>query len=62
MIRRVETNTKERKTMDLFINGYIFTLVKGRKDQTGKIQEPCFLGKYGWALESVIKSKRTKWK
>jgi hypothetical protein len=48
--------------MDLFINGYIFTLVKGRKDQTGKIQEPCFLGKYGWALESVIKLKRTKWK
>ena len=59
-MERKNINEKERETMDLFINGYIFTLIKGRKDQIGVIKKPCFMGKYGWALKEIIKLKRTR--
>lgn len=52
--------TDKRQTMDLFINGYIYTLIKGRKDQNGRMKEPCFLGKKGWALLEIYKLKRTR--
>jgi len=52
--------TDKRETQDLFINGYIYTLIKGRKDQMGNVSPPSFLGKKGWALLSIYKLKRTR--
>ena len=52
--------TDKRETQDLFINGYIYTLIKGRKDQMKSEHTPCFCGKKGWALKEIIKMKRTR--
>lgn len=54
-------DTRETKT--LFINGYIYTLVKGRISDNFRckhIKDPTFMGMRGWALQSIIKLKRNK--
>jgi len=59
-MKRAIVSKDKRETQDIFINGYILTLVKGRKDQKGIVKQPCYCGKQGWALLSVVKMKRTK--
>jgi hypothetical protein len=48
----------QRELKDVFINGYIFTLVKGRSDQNGNTEKPNFMGYQNWALQSICRMKR----
>lgn len=49
-----------RETKDYFINGYIITLVKLDDDIREKqCACACYMGKKGWALQQIIKMKRT---
>lgn len=45
-----------RETKDIIINGYVFTLIKGR--QGGFLKDdvqPNFMHDRGWALKSIVK-------
>jgi len=48
----------ERETKDIFINGFIYTLVKGRTDSCYGVSPPCYMGQQGWALQGVMRCKR----
>lgn len=47
---------KERETQCLLKNGYVITLVKMEENVHRPI--PCYMGMWGWALQSMIKMQR----
>ena len=55
-------STDTRETIDIIKNGHIYTLVKLKKEELHfrNCRPPKYMGKEGFALQSVIKLKRTR--
>lgn len=59
----MKQKVEDKRDIKIFAkNGHVYILVKIDPDVNHRKKEPVYMGMIGWALKSVTKIKRTKWK